>query len=188
MKEKPKVLDLKLWLDKDIIPRQNKLKAIFWEILAEAGNSMGSAKLSQIHPPSRGVKLSKGSDLLGYPYQVLDLIRDFDPDGGINIRVLNWFGHGLFIFVLFGKCYPKDIFDQLRENDWSFDKSSTPWDYPGILLYGESTNSPTINILEKSSFYQWHKAIPISEELTSVQMEIINELNKLIFLLSQKMG
>lgn len=184
MTENRNDLDLKLWLDQDIIPRQNKLKALFWEILAEVGNSVDSEKLIKIHANSRGVKLSKGNDLLGYPYQVLDLIRDFDPNEGLNIRVLNWFGHGLFLFVLFGKSYPKVPFRHLNKHNWAFDQATTPWDYPEILLKGASINSPTADFLEKSSFYQWHKAIQPSKEIGSFKPVILDELNKLIFLLS----
>lgn len=184
MAESPSDFDLWLWLDRDIIPRQNRLKAAFWEILAEVGNSLGPEILTKIHPVSRGTKLSKGNDLLGYPYQVLDLIRDFDPNDGLNVRVLNWFGHGLFLFVLLGKHHPKAPLAQLRESNWAFDLAPTPWEYPEILLKGASTNSPTAELLEKSTFYQWHKAIQISGEIDSVKPIILDELKKLTFLLS----
>jgi len=184
MVENPNKLDLELWLDQDIIPRQNILKAKFWEILAEVGNSVDSEKLTQIHSSSRGAKLSKGNDLKGFPYQVLDLIRDFDLKVGLNIRVLNWFGHGLFLFVLLGKNHPKAPFEELTDHLWAFDQSLTPWEYPETLLKSASTSTPTANLLKKSTFYQWHKPIQISGEITDIKSEILDELNKLIFLLS----
>ncbi|SFB25151.1 hypothetical protein [Algoriphagus aquimarinus] len=184
MAEESNYLDLDLWLDQDIIPRQNRLKAKFWEILAEVGNSFEPEKLQDIHSRSRGVKLSKGNDLLGYPYQVLDIIRDFDLTNGLNIRILNWFGHGLFLFVQIGKNNPKAPFQELSENKWVFDQSSSPWDYPEILLNNAFTNSPTVSDFEKSTFYQWHKCIQISGEKTTIEDEIMDELKKLIFLLS----
>src|SRR5690606_26208554 len=114
---------------------------------------------------SRGIKLSKGNDLSGYPYQVLDLIRDFDTKNGLNIRVLNWFGHGLYLFVLFGKNHPKAPLIKLTGENWSFDLSSTPWEYSETLLNSISTNSPTADLLEKSTFYQWHKSLKISGKI-----------------------
>ena len=177
-------LDLKLWLDKDIIPRQNRLKALFLEMLAHVGNSFDLKKLSEIHNPSRGIKLSKGNDLVGFPYQVLDLIRDFDTDKGLNIRVLNWFGHGLFLFVLLGKNHPKSPFEKLSGNNWLFDQSPTPWDYPEILLNNGSTESPTDFDLKNSTFCQWHKKIQSTDDLNVIRVEILDELKKLIFLLS----
>ncbi len=184
MTENTDKLDLELWLDKRLVPRQNKLKAKFWEILADVGNSVDSEKLMQIHSTSRGAKLSRGNDLLGYPYQVLDLIRDFDVDEGLNIRILNWFGHGLFLFVLIGRNHQKAPLQQLSKNNWTFDQSPSPWDYPEILLKGASTNSPTVDLFEKSTFYQWHKPVQISGELVAAKTKILDELKKLIFLLS----
>jgi hypothetical protein len=184
MAENPDKLDLELWLNQDIIPSQNRLKAKFWEILADVGNSVDFEKLIKIHQGSRGLKLSRGNDLLGYPYQVLDLIRDFDIDKGLNIRVLNWFGHGLYLFVLLGKNHPKSPFIMLSEHNWLFDQSPTPWDYPEILLNDASTDSPSYDLLEKSTFYQWHKTIQVSGEITTIKAKILDELKKLIFLLS----
>ncbi|REG88281.1 hypothetical protein [Algoriphagus antarcticus] len=188
MKENPNDLDHELWLDQDIIPRQNRLKAKFWEILAEVANSVDSEMLIKIHAESRGTKLSKGNDLLGYPYQVLDLIRDFDVNDGLNIRVLNWFGHGLFIFILLGKNHPNAPFQKLNENSWLFDHSPTPWEYPEILLNNASTKTPTAELLEESTYYQWHKLVPVSGNILAIKAEVLTELNKLIFLLSEKMG
>lgn len=181
-------IDLELWLDQNIILRQNALKSKFWEILTETGNSVDSEILKEIHPTGRGVKLSKGNDLAGYPYQVLDLVRDFDLTHGLNIRLLNWFGHGLFFFVLLGKNHPKAPMQQLKETNWKFDQSHTPWEYKEILLKGASTNSPTADVLKNSVFYQWHKAVLISGDIVDIKKEILDELKKLIFLLSQKVG
>lgn len=184
MTKNPEELDHELWLDHEIILRQNRLKATFWEILAEVGNSVDSQKLTQIHAASRGTKLSKGNDLLGYPYQVLDLIRDFDLTDGLNIRVLNWFGHGLFLFILLGKNHPKAPFQQLSDHNWAFDQSPTPWKYPEILLKSASTDTPTADLIERSTFYQWHKPIPVSRNIRAIKVMLLDELNKLIFLLS----
>lgn len=184
MAEDSNNLDLGLWLDHEIMSRQNKLKEQFWEILAEVGNCIGNEALLKIHPESRGVKLSKGNELLGYPYQVLDLVRDFDPTHGLNIRLLNWFGHGLFIFVLIGKNHPKASLEQFVRNDWAFDLSPTPWDYEEILLNDSFTKSPIPSDLEKSNYFQWHKSIVLSKEKQLIKIEMVNELKKLIFLLS----
>ncbi|MEB2782768.1 hypothetical protein U3A58_20465 [Algoriphagus sp. C2-6-M1] len=184
MKENPNQLDLQLWLDRDLIPRQNRLKEIFWNILGEVGNSIDPEDLQQIHLGSRGIKLSKGNELLGYPYQVMDLIRDFDLDEGLNIRLLNWFGHGLFLFVLLGKNHPKAPLQPLSENNWAFDQSPTPWEYPATLLSGAATVTPSAELLEKSTFYQWHKPLEISGEIEYIKTRILDELKKLIFLLS----
>ncbi|MEP0712393.1 MAG: hypothetical protein ABJC55_10750 [Algoriphagus sp.] len=153
-------------------------------MLNDIGNSYDATTLTQLHSESRGVKLSKGNELEGCPYQVLDLIRDFDPAMGLNIRVLNWFGHGLFLFVLVGKNHPKAPLVQLAEYKWSFDLSSTPWEYSEIILNKASTNNPTAKQFKNSNFCQWHKPIQSSNQISLIQSRIAYELNKLIFLLS----
>ncbi|SFT91857.1 hypothetical protein SAMN04489724_2818 [Algoriphagus locisalis] len=187
MAEESNSLDLNLWLNREIIPRQNRLKAKFWNILSDVGNEIDLEALLEIHPKSRGLKLSKGNDLLGYPYQVLDLIRDFSPNDGLNIRVLNWFGHGLFLFVLIGKNHSKAPLIELTQQNWQFDLSESPWDYPEIILKGASSNLPTLNEVENSPFYQWHKVIEISSA-TEIKTKILDELINLNQILSEKMG
>ncbi|PZX50548.1 hypothetical protein [Algoriphagus chordae] len=184
MAEEPNYLDLELWLDQQIIPRQNRLKAKFWEILNEVANSIDSTSLLKVHPESRGVKLTKGNDLLGYPYQVLDIIRDFDFNNGLNIRLLNWFGHGLFLFVQLGTSHPKAPLAPLLDDNWLYDTSSSPWDYPEILLNGSCSSSPTASDYEHSNFHQWHKSIQVSGDKLSIEDKISDELKKLIHLLS----
>ncbi len=105
-----KPIDLKLWLNADLIQQQNLLKRQFTAIFEEVGSAFSQKELQQISQKSRGVKLSKGNDLLGFPYQVLDLIRDFDLMSGANIRILNWFGNGIYTTVYLGKKPKKTPF------------------------------------------------------------------------------
>ena len=187
MAENPNEINLELWLDRKIIPRQNRLKAKFWNILSEVGNAIDLAYLLEIHSRSRGVKLSKGNDLLGFPYQVLDMIRDFDKEKGLNIRLLNWFGHGLFLFILIGKNHPKAPMNQLGSQNWKFDLAESPWDYPEIILNDATRITPTENEVANSSFYQWHKPIDIKYP-SEIKTRILDELKNLNYLLSEKMG
>ncbi len=188
MTENPQNLDLQLWLDQEIIPRQNKLKAKFWELLGEVANAVDTEELTKLHSSSRGVKLSKGNDLLGYPYQVLDLIRDFDMDEGLNIRLLNWFGHGLFLFVLIGKNHTLKPHRELIATNWTFDQSSSPFDYPEILLNHASTSSSAEDPIYRSTFCQWHKTLKISHDSLATKRSILNELKNILSLLVKKMG
>ncbi|MDA1268225.1 MAG: hypothetical protein O2829_03945 [Bacteroidetes bacterium] len=96
-------LDFNLWLDKTLVQRQNQLKADFLNLFEQVGNAFPNSELSYFFPKSRGKKISKGNQLLGFPYLVLDLIRDFDLDSGCNFRLVSWFGHGLYFCVFFWK-------------------------------------------------------------------------------------
>lgn len=150
-----KLLDLELWSNEELIRKQNRLKLIFHELLGELGNEFSNQILQDLHFPSKGKKVTQGNDLIGLPYQVLDLIRDFDFDQGLNIRVLNWFGKGIYLFVLCGK----ESFQEwdLKELDFEPCQSPSPWDYSEII--------------EKSSkgggeldYIQWFKELPIDPE------------------------
>jgi hypothetical protein len=151
-------LDLDLWQDENLIRRQNQLKYQFWELLGEIGDLFPQEDLVQVHSNSKGKKLSQGQDLGGLPYQVLDLIRDFDFETGLNIRLLNWFGKGLFLFVLAGKSsYPKL---QLSPANFQLCQSESPWDYQAILL-----GKPNEKQAEHRDFNQWFKELKVESSI-----------------------
>lgn len=186
MSEKTEDLDLNMWLDREFLQKHNRMKAEFWEILATIADSVSLEEISKTHPRPKGKKLSKGNDLLGFPYQVLDLVRDFDPSVGLNIRVLNWFGYGMFLFVLIGKntfTEPQLIF---LENNFSLGLTTSPWDYPELLLESNSTSSPSLNQLKDLAFFQWFKPIPISSQKDLIIGQLSSEIKKVVDLLSQK--
>ena len=120
-------LDLHLWLDKILVQRQNQLKTDFLDLFEQLGNSVTNEELARFFSNSKGKKISKGNQLLGFPYLVLDLIRDFDLDKGCNIRFVSWFGHGLYCCVFLGKQMPQP--DRLFvENGFLLGRNDLPWD------------------------------------------------------------
>lgn len=188
MSEGSENLDLKLWQDREFQQKYNRLKAEFWEILGAVGDSVSLEEISKTHPRPKGKKLSRGNDLLGFPYQVLDLVRDFDLSEGLNIRVLNWFGHGIFLLVLIGKnsfSKPPLI---LLELDFSLGLTSSPWDYPELILESSSTNNPGSDQLKDLPYFQWIKPIPIAPERDQIVAQLSSEIKKVIHCLNQKMG
>lgn len=150
-----KLLDLELWSNEELIRKQNRLKLIFHELLGELGNEFSNQTLQDLHFPSRGKKVTQGNDLIGLPYQVLDLIRDFDFDHGLNIRILNWFGKGIYLFVLFGKEAFPDL--DLKSLDFELCQSPSPWDYSEII---ERSFIKT----QELNYIQWFKELPIHPE------------------------
>lgn len=188
MSEKPENLDLNFWLDREFLQKHNRLKAEFWEILGKVGDSISLEEISKTHPRPKGKKLSRGNDLLGFPYQVLDLVRDFDLSGGLNIRVLNWFGHGMFLFVLIGKDKFSEPQLNFLENDFSLGLTSSPWDYPELILESNSTKSPESDLMQELAFFQWFKPLSIPLEKSLIADHLSSEIKKVIDMLTQKMG
>ncbi|MGY6546695.1 hypothetical protein [Arthrospiribacter ruber] len=85
---------------------------------------------------SKGNKISQGYNLDGFPYQVLDIGRNFDIDHGFNIRILHWVGKGMFFFVYLGgekvNKYLSGIKDSAVES--YFYSLKKPFAYPEILV------------------------------------------------------
>ncbi len=176
-------LDLDLWMDREIIPKQIKLKIQFWDILSQVGNSFDPHYFLQFDENAKGAKLSRGNDLRSFPYQVLDLIRIFEPGNELNIRVLNWFGHGLFIFILVGKNRSKPFNQKIAGENYHFCLATKPWSYPEIILDRQWTNEPNESQLGTNTFSQYFKEIPITSDQLAIKDILITELKKVLVLL-----
>lgn len=180
-------LDLSLWKDKELFIRQNQLKEAFWALFSELGNTATAKNIGRFHSPNKGIKLTKGNDLLGFPYHVLDLIRDFETEYGLNIRILNWFGHGIFLFILLGKNNLLANPDFYRENHFKYTLTPTPWDYPELILTNNYNENPDSALFEKSPYHQWFKHLLI-EESDDIVLKIEWELKKISDFFSERMG
>lgn len=170
--------DLSLWKDKELFIRQNKLKEAFWNLFSEIGNSTVAKEIGHFHSPNKGVKLTKGNDLIGFPYHVLDMICDFESENGLNIRILNWFGHGMFLFILLGKNSDLANSEFYKENDYKYSLSASPWDYPKLILSNNYTKNPNLTLIKGSNYHQWFKEILLNQEDDSA-LRIKKELKKI---------
>jgi hypothetical protein len=172
-------LDLDLWLNQSLAQRQNQLKNQFIQLLEAVGNSISNEELITFFEKSKGKKISKGNDLLGFPYQVLDLIRDFDKESGMNIRLLNWFGNGFFVLIFLGsKISVKS--DLLSNHGFQLGLVDDPWDFGALILEKKVSNSPILPLRQNDSFEIWIKELSIESkaELTSKILTV--ELKKIL--------
>ena len=104
------------------------------------------------HMGSKGNKISLGYRLENCPYQVLDIVRDFDENTGWNIRLLNWWGHGLYLFVLYGKSTFEKMKSSLQrlDNSYQISDQPSPWEYKKIIggkkniVSFSTTNNPSL--------------------------------------------
>lgn len=174
-------LDLKLWADKSLVQRQNQLKSRFWTLFGELGDLFSDENLAQIQTDHKGKKLSKGNDLLGFPYHVLDLVRDFDEKKGCNIRLLNWFGHGIFLFVYLSPFKDAEGF----QKDGSFQLSSTEniFDYAGMILEKKSKAFKSLSKISSNGFSVLFKRLEIDEDQSVTLAHLEKEIKKVIKIL-----
>ncbi len=174
-------LDLNLWKDKVLIQRQNRLKTKFWSIFSEVGNRISESDQLINFSESKGIKLSRGNDLVGFPYHVLDVIRNWKKDSGQNIRVLNWFGHGIFIFIYLGGERISDHLNKsLEKQHFTKSDQSDPFDYPSIILGSNDDNQ----IENQENLFVWYKEIEIGNQKEEVEEEIFSQVNGLLQILA----
>ncbi len=172
----PQELDVELWLNQSLIQRQNQLKADFLALFEQLGNSFTNAELAQFFSNSKGKKISKGNQLQGYPYLVLDLIRDFDLDSGCSIRLVSWFGHGLFCCVFFGKNlkFPPEPF---LNGGFHLGDPNTPWDLPTQIEWLKKSK-PTQDLEQGATL--WIKEIPLPADNNQGLQLVKEEVNKIL--------
>jgi hypothetical protein len=174
-----KKLDLDLWLDQSLFQRQNQLKADFLGLFEQLGNSVTNEELTYFFSNSKGKKISKGNQLQGSPYFVLDLIRDFDSDSGCTIRFVSWFGHGLYCCVFLGKhvLQPDRFF---VENGFLLGRNDLPWDLAAQVdrIKTPATNSK--NSHKEDGARLWIKEIALVEDREACLEKLLKELKKIL--------
>lgn len=175
-------MDLQLWLNEDLIRRQNFLKNQFIHIYREVGNALLNHNLKGLSPNPASPKISRGNDLNGLPYQVLDLIRDFDPLEGANIRLLNWFGVGCFITLLLGKNTSNPV-SLLLQEDFLFGLSENQWNYQDLILKRNQTDDPLVIANTNLGFHHWIKPLNVVVEPTANIEAFTAQIKKILGIL-----
>ncbi|GAB2608436.1 hypothetical protein [Belliella aquatica] len=176
-------IDIDLLKDKSTFDKIQEQKSIFIGIFTEIANHYPQSKLSNFHSNARGVKVSQGINLDHCPYQVLDIFRDFDLKSGFNVRILNWMGHGLYIFLQFGREFAvtneKLIFERLSE--FYSGISTDPFDYKTIIKSKESLKKENLkDHLNKFSFLVLYKEIQYETSLNDQKEVLLENINLIL--------
>ena len=172
-------LDLNLWLDKTLVQRQNQLKTDFLDLFEQLGNSVTNEELTHFFSKSKGKKISKGNQLLGFPYLVLDLIREFDLETGCNIRFVSWFGHGLFCCVFLGKQMPQP--DRLFiENGFRLGRNDLPWDLAAQVDWVQARSTNPESPQNQGEARLWIKEIALVGDQENCLQILREELKKIL--------
>lgn len=180
-----KEIDINLIKDKSTFDKIQVQKSIFIELFTEISNHYPQHILTKKHPHAKGTKVSQGTNLENCPYQVLDIIRDFNVKSGFNIRILNWWGHGLYILIHLGRDIATQSHDLIfgRFPGFSINISVDPYDYKMITKSKKSFNNEELKnytgeisniILHKEIAYQ--KTIDKQAQLLLDNIDLI--LNK----------
>jgi hypothetical protein len=172
-------LDLHLWLDQELVQRQNQLKTDFLDLFEQLGNSVTNEELTCFFSNSKGKKISKGNQLQGFPYFVLDLIRDFDLDTGCNIRFVSWFGHGLYCCVFLSKQMLQT--DRLFvENGFQLGRNDLPWDLAAQVNWIQTQTTDSKHPLKQGETRLWIKEIALVGDRETCFEILRKELKKIL--------
>jgi len=167
--EKAPTLDITFWNNsKAFFEHFNQQTHLIIQVFTEVCNAFPQYKLKSIFPNAKGCKVTKGNQLKGLPYQVLDLVRDFDAHHGFNIRILNWWGNGLFVFITYGSSTAK-LFQEVLSTSfdgYNISMLNSTFDYEKVLNNSEILNNKNLNSeIEASNQLQIWKKLEISEDI-----------------------
>lgn len=172
-------MELNLWLDQSLLVRQNQLKADFLSLFESLANSVTNEELIHFYPDAKGKKISKGNQLLGFPYLVLDFVRDFDLNSGCVLRLVSWWGNGLYLCAFLGANLPLHAAYFLKEG-FVLGKTENPWDLPELILQGNSTFCLEEIALRKAGFKIWVKEIKLQHDKEANKLLLEKEIRKIL--------
>ena len=173
-------MELELWLNQALLIRQNKLKADFLSLYEDVANSVTNEELKLFFPEAKGKKISKGNQLDGFPYLVLDLVRDFDLDSGCVMRLVSWWGHGVYFCVFFGTSLPKVFTEYFLTEGFSLGITDSPWELPELILPGNSSSSLEEISSRKVGFQLWFKEVKLQSNRESNKLLLEKEIRKIL--------
>lgn len=173
------LLDLELLKNKTLFQKIKEQSDLAENLFNTLANDFPQKELLKIHKNSKGTKISKGYNLENAPYQVLDLVRDFDDQTGFNIRILNWWGNGLFIFVYFGALTFEKNLGSIPKLIPTYNDCNhpSPWAYGQII----STEVQEVGLIpKKGGFKQFFKQIEPYPEFIRTYSEVKKEIRSVL--------
>ncbi|QDH80883.1 hypothetical protein FKX85_18275 [Echinicola soli] len=175
------IIDLKILEDEELFLGIHRLKEQFVSLFSTIANQISDQELTTFHPYPKGKKITKGNELQHCPYQVLDLVRDFDKKDGLNIRFINWWGNGLYLFVFFGidRLPEESVFKNYTNHGFEICLTGSPWDYTGIVKHHRHTSAiqhdDLPNHTKRYHHLQLMKHIPFHSDIEQLQRHIFSE-------------
>ena len=149
-------------------------------------NEFPQKSLLDIYSRSKGSKISKGNDLLGSPYAVLDFFRDFDVEKGINVRLLVWWGKGCFLMAFVGKNLPLNPESFINE-EFQLALGQDIWDLNDLIINQNKTSQINLQLLQSREYILWIKELNVRESPEVNQKHFLLELKKVFSILKSEL-
>lgn len=180
---------IQLLNNRKIFEEIHELKSAFIALFSALANGLSPEDLRTFHPGSQGLKITKGNELQHCPYQVLDIIRDFDKEKGFNIRILNWWGRGLFVIVFFGRNNKRilkdvDFLSGMHFHGYLLAKTASPWDYKSMIDEGNlgtiHHSSHLADHINQFHYTQLVKKITYPKDYDTLQTKLNEEVMQIL--------
>jgi len=174
-------INTKLLLNDELFKEIHQLKNEFVNLYSEIANQISEEELSGFASNHKGKKISKGNELQHCPYQVLDLVRDFDTQTGFNIRFLNWWGHGMYVIIYHGATNlpTEEQYLQYLSSGYKLSLAGSPWDYKSIIIHDRQSSSRSYDDLsvhlKKIKHLQLIKPIPYPSSFDLLKSILMKE-------------
>ncbi|EON77515.1 hypothetical protein ADIS_2045 [Lunatimonas lonarensis] len=180
--------------NRELFEKVHQLKVLYESILLDVANRVAALDLGNRFSVYNGSKVSKGNELEKCPYQVLDVVRDFDLEVGLNVRLLHWWGRGTFIFLFVGRqnsFYPEIWRERnlrfLLDRGYFFAETVSLWHYKTIIdARAQRTLSADVRaFIDENPAYrlQLVKSIVLAGDRNSVAHQLFGEVKDLVNLL-----
>lgn len=163
-----KEFDLQFWkISRNFFQQYKQQKSVIFRLFEELSNTFPKDFQKLYFNHSKGNKISQGYNLDGFPYQVLDLVRNFDRQNGFNIRILNWVGNGLYIFIYVGGGLTEDFLENnIRSKNFKNTfTGDNPFQYEKIIIESE-TNFKRLEYIKESNMTVFWEKIELNESFS----------------------
>jgi hypothetical protein len=182
---------LPIFTNKELFEKIHQAKNTFISLLENISNRIDINALNSTHLNHKGIKISKGNALERCPYQVLDVVRDFDPAYGLNIRLLNWWGYGMFLLILIGRnsfsqAKLKLLSGDLRSCGFIISETPSPFSYKDIIAdYQEKKKLPVDLKIVWSSLnrLQLVKQLTFGIDFSQTEEKLYSEINQVLIVI-----
>ncbi|GAB3645787.1 hypothetical protein GCM10028791_04570 [Echinicola sediminis] len=176
-----KEINTGLLLNNALFQEIHQLKDEFISLFSDIANQISDQELAGFDTKHKGKKISKGNELQHCPYQVLDLVRNFDKETGFNIRILNWWGHGLYIMVYHGasKLPSQSCYQDYLKAEYQLCLTGSPWDYKSIIIHNQQTSEHSFeqlsSHLRKVKHLQMIKSLRVPSSAEQLRNTLLEE-------------
>ncbi len=139
---------------------------------------------------TKGYKITKGENLNGFPFYVLDLPKLDTSNAILSIRVLIWWGHEVTVNLLVGegtflnyKIQILNNYSNFKSKDWYVNIGNSLWQHD-IRDENNYINSmiPTMDDIASIEVFKVSKGISLKNE--NLVQEIMNAIKEVSILLN----